>query len=156
MSDGQATPSSPAGRPLGGHRSLSEVFSWPVRVYYEDTDSGGVVYYANYLRYLERARTEWLRSLGFAQRELAAREGIVFVVRSVAIEYHKPSWIDDSLQVTVELVKVGASLMVVAQRVMHGDEVRVSAEVRIACVDARTFKPLRIPEAILAKIGTTS
>lgn len=133
----------------------AESFRWPVRVYYEDTDSGGVVYYANYLRYLERARTEWLRSLGFAQRELAAREGIVFVVRSVAIEYLRPSWIDDSLQVTVEPVKVGASLMVVVQRVMRAEELLVSAEVKVACVDARTFKPLRIPQAILARMGTT-
>jgi acyl-CoA thioester hydrolase len=131
-------------------------FSWPVRVYYEDTDSGGVVYYANYLKFLERARTEWLRTLGFGQRELAARDGVVFVVRALAIEYLKPSSFDDSLQVTVELAKVGASLMVVAQRVICEDEIRVSAEVRLACVDRDAFRPVRIPKAILTRIGTIS
>jgi acyl-CoA thioester hydrolase len=139
------------------HSSLgTRSFSWPVRVYYEDTDSGGVVYYANYLRFLERARTEWLRALGFGQRELAARDGVVFVVRSLAIEFLKPSSFDDSLQVTVELVKVGASLMVVAQRVLCCGEVRVSAQVKLACVERTAFRPVRIPKAIIARIGTTS
>jgi acyl-CoA thioester hydrolase len=131
-------------------------FSWPIRVYYEDTDSGGVVYYANYLKFLERARTEWLRGLGFGQSELAAQDRVTFVVRSVAIEYVKPSRFDDSLQVTVELVKVGASQIVVAQQVMRAGVVLVAAEVRLACVDAQTFKPVRIPKAIVTKIGTTS
>ena len=134
----------------------AQPFSWPVRVYYEDTDSGGVVYYANYLKFLERARTEWLRALGFEQRDLAARDGVVFVVRSLSIEYLKPSSIDDSLQVTVELAKVGASLMEVLQRVICEDEVRVSAEIRLACLDRAAFKPVRIPKAILTRIGTTS
>ena len=131
-------------------------FSWPVRVYYEDTDSGGIVYYANYLRFLERARTEWLRALGFGQRELAERHHIVFVVRSLAIDYFMPSSFDDSLQVTVELVKVGASLMVVAQQVICGSEVRVGAEVKLACVDRAAFQPVRIPKAIVTRMGTTS
>lgn len=129
---------------------------WPIRVYYEDTDSGGVVYYANYLKYLERARTEWLRGFGVGQTELATRDRVVFVVRSLAIEYVKPSLFDDSLQVTLELVKVGASQIVVAQQVMREGEVLVTAEVRVACVDAQTFKPVRIPKAIITKIGTTS
>lgn len=139
------------------HSTLNaQPFSWPVRVYYEDTDRGGVVYYANYLKFLERARTEWLRALGFRQTELAAREGIVFLVRSVAIEYLKPSLFDDSLQVTVELVKVGASQIVMAQQVRRGGEVLVAAEVRLACVDERTFKPVRIPRAMVTRMGTTS
>ena len=136
--------------------NAEQPFSWPIRVYYEDTDCGGVVYYANYLKFLERARTEWLRTLGFGQRELAARDGVVFVVRSLAIEYLKPSLIDDNLRVTVELAKVGASLMVVAQRVIFEDEVRVSAEVRLACVDRERFRPVRMPQAILTRTGTTS
>jgi acyl-CoA thioester hydrolase len=135
---------------------IAQPFSWPVRVYYEDTDSGGVVYYANYLKFLERARTEWLRALGFGQRELAARDGVVFMVRSLAIEYVRPSSFDDSLQVTVELVKVGASLMVVAQRVICGEDVRVTAQVKLACVDRAAFRPVRIPKAIVTRIGTTS
>lgn len=129
-------------------------FAWPIRVYYEDTDSGGVVYYANYLRFLERARTEWLRALGFEQTELAARHQAVFVVRAVAIEYIKPSLFNDSLQVTVELAKVGASQILVAQRVMRNDEELVAAEVKVVCVNAATFKPVRIPQVIMTKIRT--
>jgi acyl-CoA thioester hydrolase len=128
-------------------------FSWPVRVYYEDTDAGGVVYYTNYLKFMERARTEWLRALGFGQEELAAREGVVFAVRSVAIEYLRPSSFDDSLRVTVEPVKVGAGQIIVAQQVLREDEVLVTAEVRVACVHARSFKPVRIPKTILTRIG---
>ncbi len=131
-------------------------FNWPVRVYYEDTDRGGIVYYANYLKFLERARTEWLRALGFRQTELAARAGIVFVVRSVAIEYLKPSLLDDSLQVTLEPVKVGAGQIVVTQQVKREGEVLVTAEVRLACVDARTYRPVRIPKAVIIRIGTAS
>jgi len=131
-------------------------FFWPVRVYYEDTDSGGVVYYANYLRFLERARTEWLRAAGFEQDELAARHHVVFVVRSVRIEYLKPSLFNDSLRVSVELVKVGASQILVAQRVMRGREALVTAEVQLACVNATTFKPVRIPNAIITKTGPIS
>lgn len=145
------------GRRLTPHSArLAQPFSWPVRVYYEDTDSGGVVYYANYLKFLERARTEWLRALGFGQGELAARDGVVFVVRSLSIEYLRPSSFDDSLRVTVELVKVGASLMVVAQRVICDEEVRVSAEVKLACVDRAAFRPVRIPRTIVTRIGTTA
>lgn len=134
----------------------AQPFSWPVRVYYEDTDAGGVVYYANYLRFMERARTEWLRSMGFGQAALAAGERVVFVVRSVSIEYVRPSLFDDSLQVTVELAKVGASQMVVAQRVLRGDELIAAADVKVVCVDAATFRPVRIPKAIMTITGTTS
>lgn len=131
-------------------------FFWPVRVYYEDTDSGGVVYYANYLRFLERARTEWLRAAGFEQDELAARHRVVFVVRSVKIAYLKPSLFNDTLQVSVELVKVGASQILVAQRVMRGPEELATAEVQLACVNATTFRPIRIPKAIMTRTGTIS
>lgn len=148
--DASAKPAVPRPSPVGAP------FSWPIRVYYEDTDTGGVVYYANYLRFLERARTEWLRALGFTQGELAAREGVVFVVRSLAIEYLKPSRFDDSLQVTVEPVKVGAGQMVVAQEVRRADEVLATAEVRLACVNAVTFRPVRIPQAIIIRTGTIS
>lgn len=128
-------------------------FAWPVRVYYEDTDSAGVVYYANYLRFLERARTEWLRALGFEQDALATQFGIVFVVRSLAVEYVKPSLFNDRLQVTVELAKVGAGQIVLAQRVIREDEELVTAEVKVACVNAQTFKPVRIPKTIITRIG---
>ena len=129
-------------------------FTWPIRVYYEDTDSGGVVYYANYLRFMERARTEWLRALGFEQTALAAQHQVVFVVRAVAIEYFKPSLFNDSLQVTVELAKVGASQIQVMQRVMRDEEELVAAEVRVVCVSTATFKPVRMPQAVMTRIRT--
>ena len=134
----------------------ASAFAWPIRVYYEDTDSGGIVYYANYLKFLERARTEWLRALGFTQSELAAQTGAIFVVRALSIEYLRASRIDDSLQVTVEPVKVGAGQLVVAQEVRREGEVLVSAEVRLACVNAATLKPVRIPQAIVIRTGTST
>lgn len=114
------------------------------------------MYYANYLRFLERARTEWLRALGFEQPELAGRFKVVFVVRALAIDYHRPSLFNDRLQVTVELAKVGASQIVAAQRVLREEVVLAAAEVKLACVNAATFKPVRIPPPILAKIRTPS
>jgi len=138
------------------HTFSPQPFFWPIRVYYEDTDSGGVVYYANYLRFLERARTEWLRAAGFEQDHLATSHRVVFVVRAVKIEYLRPSLFNDTLQVSVELAKVGASQIVVAQRVMRGHETLVTAEVRLACVNAATFKPVRIPKAIITRTGIIS
>ncbi|HEY9446367.1 MAG TPA: tol-pal system-associated acyl-CoA thioesterase, partial [Burkholderiales bacterium] len=129
-----------------------DLYMWPVRVYYEDTDGGGVVYYANYLKFFERARTEWLRSLGFEQGELAQRYRILFVVRSVAVEYLKPSLYDDSLQITVEPAKVGAGQIELAQRVLRDHEVLVTSTVRVACVDAGSFRPVRMPEHLATRI----
>jgi acyl-CoA thioester hydrolase len=126
-----------------------------VRVYYEDTDLGGVVYYANYLRFLERARTEWLRSLGYAQSELASAHGVAFVVRSIALDYLKPARFDDALEVTVEIGDVGASRIGLRQRVRRGAEDLVAADVDIACVHTATFKPVKIPGPLIAKIGAT-
>ena len=130
-------------------------FVWPVRVYYEDTDSAGVVYYANYLRYFERARTEWLRNLGFEQTELAARHHIVFVVRSIHVEYLQPARFNDELQITLELGAPGASQIRFEQRVLRGGEVLCEAQVRVACVNQRNAKPIRIPQEISIKIRTT-
>jgi acyl-CoA thioester hydrolase len=129
-----------------------QVFSWGVRVYYEDTDLGGVVYYANYLKFLERARTEWLRSLGFAQSELASVHGVVFVVRSISLDYLKPARFDDALEITVSLADVGASRIGLAQLVRRGTEGLVAADVDIACVHTATFKPVRIPVPLIEKI----
>ena len=128
-------------------------FSWPVRVYYEDTDAGGVVYYANYLRFLERARTEWLRAMGFEQTALAAVHQVVFVVRSVSLEFLKPSRIDDTLEITVEPAEVGASRIRLAQRVARGGDALVTAQVELACVNTSTFRPVRIPGPVIEKIG---
>jgi acyl-CoA thioester hydrolase len=128
-------------------------FMWPVRVYYEDTDSAGVVYYANYLRYFERARTEWLRALGFEQPELAARHQIVFVVRSINVEYLQPARFNDELQISVELDAPGASQIVFVQRVLRGVDVLSEAQVRVACVSLLTHKPVRMPKTISAALS---
>jgi acyl-CoA thioester hydrolase len=124
-----------------------------VRVYYEDTDLGGVVYYANYLRYLERARTEWLRAAGFEQSALAAVHKVVFIVRAIALDYLKPARFDDVLAVSVEPREIGAARIVLGQAVRRGREDLVTAQVEIACVNTATFRPVRIPGPVVAKIG---
>jgi acyl-CoA thioester hydrolase len=129
-------------------------FAWPVRVYYEDTDSAGVVYYANYLRYFERARTEWLRALGFEQTDLAAQHNIVFVVRSINVEYLQPARFNDELQISVELDAPGASQINFVQRVMRGVDVISEARVRVACVSLATNKPVRMPKTLSAKLSS--
>jgi acyl-CoA thioester hydrolase len=134
-----------AKRPSVVTRQSSRVFSWPVRVYHEDTDGSGLVYHANYLKFLERARTEWLRSLGFEQPELAARHKVAFVVRSLSIEYAKPASFNDELKITVELAELKGGQIVLAQRITRGGESLASASVRIACVNTVSFKPVRIP-----------
>jgi acyl-CoA thioester hydrolase len=124
-----------------------------VRVYYEDTDLGGVVYHANYLKFLERARTEWLRALGVEQTALAAEYRVIFVVRSIALEYLRPAAFNDELVVTVELEETGAGQILLLQRITRGAEELATARVRIACVDTASFRPVRIPEPLTDKIG---
>ncbi|MBI5751231.1 MAG: tol-pal system-associated acyl-CoA thioesterase [Hydrogenophilales bacterium] len=124
-----------------------ETFSFPVRVYYEDTDSGGVVYYANYLKFLERARTEWLRAAGFEQPELLRDHNVIFVVRSVTIEYLRPAQFNDELAVTVRMKKLGRSTIEVFQTVEREARL-IEASVKIVCVDGASFKPVSIPAPI--------
>jgi acyl-CoA thioester hydrolase len=127
------------------------VFEWPVRVYWEDTDGGGVVYYANYLKFLERARTEWLRSLGFSQTALAVDPGILFMVVNLQLEYLKPARLDDALRVTCEPRRDGRVSMSIRQQVLRdapGREPLVLAEVRVACLDATSRRPRRIPDFV--------
>ena len=143
----QPVPSSSKGRP--SPRS----FTWPVRVYYEDTDLGGVVYYANYLKFMERARTEWLRALGFEQTALAREHGVVFVVSSLTIDYLRPAALDDELAVTVELEKLGAGQIVLRQTIARAQEALATAGVRLGCVNTATFRPVRIPGPIVAGLG---
>lgn len=123
-------------------------FHWPVRVYYEDTDGGGVVYHANYIKFMERARSEWLRSLGFEQSELKMIMGIIFVVRSIAIQYRRPARFDNVLDVMTTLVRTGRSLLVFEQTISCEKVALTQATVEIVCVDATTFKPASIPEPI--------
>jgi acyl-CoA thioester hydrolase len=129
-------------------------FVLPVRVYYEDTDAAGVVYYANYLRYIERARTEWLRALGFEQAELAQGRGIAFAVRSLSAEYLKPARLDDRLDIVSEIDTVGRAQVVFAQRAERGGEALFAATVRVVCIDALRLKAAAIPYDIRSRIET--
>jgi len=128
-------------------------FVWPVRVYYEDTDSAGIVYYANYLRYFERARTEWLRALGFEQTDLAAQNHVVFVVRAIHVEYLLAARFNDALNISVELEHVGAGQITVQQHVLRGDSTLVEAVVRLACVNIGAMKAVRIPQPLSTKLS---
>ena len=126
----------------------SQQFSWPIRVYYEDTDSGGVVYHSNYLNFMERARTEWLRHLGFEQTYLKDALNIMFVVHSMQITFKKPAKFNDMLTITSELHKVGHSSLQFLQKITINQQTLVEAQVKLACVNALTFKPVGIPEPI--------
>ena len=121
-------------------------FRWASRVYWEDTDGAGIVYYANYLRFLERARTEWLRSLGYSQRVLAEEPGIVFAVVSLNIEYRKPAKLDDELIITCLPQPEGAATVIYAQQIHEAHNLLAEASVRVACLDARTLRPKRLPD----------
>lgn len=131
---------------------MVSIFSIPVRVYYEDTDSGGVVYYANYLKYMERARTEWLRALGFEQDELLARYGVLFAVRSAQLDFLRPARFNDLLQVSVTLRRPGGASVTVQQRVQREDLVLCEGEVKIACIEAKTFTPCAMPDELVARL----
>jgi len=124
-------------------------FTWQIRVYYEDTDSGGVVYYANYLKFLERARTEWLRQLGFAQSTLREDEQKIFVVRQVTIQYHKPAVFDDLLEITVKPAKIGKASLMLDQQILRQATLLCTASVQIACVNSLNFRPQSLPHALL-------
>src|SRR6478736_6770896 len=126
-------------------RSTGDPFIWPVRVYYEDTDAAGVVFYANYLKFMERARTEWLRSLGFEQTTLMHDHKVVFVVRSLAIEYLRPALFNDALDVTVSLINTRGSLLEVAQIVRRGAQSLVTAAVTVFFNDAPSFEIYTLP-----------
>ncbi len=131
---------------------LSAPFIWPVRVYWEDTDAGGVVYYANYLKFLERARTEWLRALGIEQTELAERDGLLFMVRHISADYLRPARLNDQLEVRCRLEDIGGASLTMAQEVVHGDALLLTARVRIACVARNGLRPARIPPYILKRL----
>jgi acyl-CoA thioester hydrolase len=131
-------------------------FVWPVRVYYEDTDGGGVVYHANYLKFMERARTEWLRSLGFEQTELKANFGIMFVVRRLEIQYKKPACFNDALSIVSTMAKIQRCLFTFEQTIKRDNEILTKALVEVVCVDAKAFIPASIPESIRNVIAMES
>ncbi len=130
-------------------------FLWPVRVYYEDTDSGGVVYYANYLKFMERGRSEWLRSLGFEQDRLLAEEGIIFAVRRVEMDFHAPGRFNDALQVGVKLIQQRRASITFLQEIRREDDEQIlcSGNIQIACIDAERFRPCALPQQLVREIA---
>ena len=136
----------------------ADAFVWPVRVYYEDTDSGGVVYYANYLKFLERARTEWLRSLGLEQDQLQRQKNLVFMVRSVRIKYLAPAKFNDLLEVHTQLEQLRRVRVLFAQQVLRRNaelsthKPLCTGTVEVACVDSLSGKPRPLPAELVAEI----
>ena len=124
-------------------------FRWPVRVYWEDTDAGGIVFYTNYLKYFERGRTEWLRSLGHAQEALRAASGVMFIVTDTSVRYLRTARLDDLLDITVHVQHAGRAQMTIRQQAWRGAELLTEGTIRIGCVDAGTFRPRRIPNPLL-------
>jgi len=125
-----------------------KTFSLPIRIYFEDTDSGGVVYHSNYLKFMERARTEWLRELGIDQRHLKQDHQIMFVVHRIDIQFKLPARFNDELIVKSELKNIGSSKIEFRQMIYRNDEMLIDASVDIACIDSEKFKPVRIPPTI--------
>jgi acyl-CoA thioester hydrolase len=128
-------------------------FSLPVRAYYQDTDAGGVVYHGSYVSWLERARTEWLRWLGFDIRALAERDAVLFVVREMRVAYARPARLDDLVDVTVAVEHLGSAQFTVFQQVRRAQEMLVEASVNLACVAAGTLRPLRVPDALRERLA---
>jgi len=130
-------------------------FSWPVRVYYEDTDSGGVVYYANYLKFFERARTEFLRQFDIQQDELIKQQNIIFAVRNINADYHKPAVFNDLLTVTTEIIELKKASLVFKQIILRDKDETIlcQATCKVACLQADLLKPTAIPECIVQSLG---
>ena len=131
---------------------MTKSFSWRVRVYYEDTDTGGIVYYANYLKFFERARTEWLRSFGLNQDKLTQEEGLIFVVRRASLNFVRPARLDDMLEVTVEPLKIARVYVQLVQEARRGELVLARAEIQVVCLSVRGFKPAAIPQFLRDKL----
>ena len=127
----------------------TQVYALPVRVYFQDTDAGGVVYHASYVNFMERARTEWLRErYGYSNAGLMSEFGVAFVVRSLKLDYLKPALLDDMLAVSAQIKDIGRSRVTLLQSVMRGDELLVEAEIHLVCVTMDNFEPVGIPEVL--------
>ena len=124
------------------------MFDWPIRVYYEDTDSGGVVYHSNYLNFMERARTEWLRALGFEQTHMKDDLNVIFVVHSMNIQFKRPALFNDMLNVQSKVAKIGHGSIEFLQTILRDQQLLIEATVKVACVQASVFKPVVIPASI--------
>ncbi len=153
--------------PLGGSAvceasRAGAIFHWPIRVYWEDTDAGGIVFYANYLKFFERSRTEWLRSLGIEQQRLKDSTGGIFVVTETSIRYHRPARLDDELIVTASLIETGRASMIIKQQALLKTEqtglqsavLLCEGTIRIGWVKAASLQPMRIPSSILDSLKT--
>lgn len=131
-----------------------QVFSWPVRVYFQDTDAGGVTYHASYINFMERARTEWLRELGYSHMDMMRELGVMFVVRSIKLDYLKPALLDDLLAVSAQVREIGRSRVTLVQRILRGEELLTEGEVHLVCVTSDGFKPVSVPD-VLRKLWKT-
>ena len=134
---------------------MPSLFTWPVRVYYEDTDAGGIVYHANYLKFFERARTEWLRATGVGQQILMDDHGAGFVVRSVQIDYHASARLDDEVTLTLSISKLGRASVLFSQQALRGEQFLASAHVKVGCVDLTSLRARAIPDDAAAKMRAT-
>jgi len=134
-----------------GSDAVDPRFSWPTRIYWEDTDAGGVVYHARYVAFMERARTEWMRALGFGQERTRIEHGLVFAVRSMSMDFLKPARLDDALAVSARLVQCKRASMVFSQAVCR-EETLLTAQVKIAALDASTFKPRGMDDVLHAAL----
>ncbi len=131
---------------------MHTVFDHSIRVYWEDTDAGGIVFYANYLKFFERARTEWLRALGIGQHALREETGGMFVVSETAVKYYRPAKLDDQLRVTATLAEGGRASLVIAQQAWLDETLLCEGTIRIGWVNAATMKPARIPSSVLERL----
>ncbi|WP_295994447.1 tol-pal system-associated acyl-CoA thioesterase [Rugamonas sp.] len=135
--------------------NMAAAFIWTVRVYYEDTDAGGIVYYANYLKFFERARTEWLRAIDVGQHDLLQEQDAMFVVQSVSADYHAPARLDDVLKLTLSIEKLGRASVIFVQQAWRGEQLLNTARVKVACVDS-ALRPRAVPAAVAAKMRGAS
>jgi acyl-CoA thioester hydrolase len=127
-------------------------FTWPIRVYYEDTDAGGIVFYANYLKFFERARTEWLRACGVDQNRLAEETGAIFIVRSTAVDYRAPARLDDVVKVASRIERLGRASVDFAQEAWRDGTLLATGSIRVGCVDRVGLRPGAIPSSVLAAL----
>ena len=130
----------------------ANLFEWPVRVYFEDVDSGGIVYYASYLKFMERARTEWLRCRGIDVAVLASEDRVLFVVKSIKIDYQRPARLSDALRVSVALRRIHRASLDLSQEITYDNQTLCSGDLRLACLNADTLRPRRIPEMIIHEL----
>ena len=135
---------------------MSKEFCWPIRIYYEDTDAAGIVYHANYLKFMERARTEWLRQIGFEQNALAEQAGILFVVRKIVIDYIQPAQFNDEIKVLSSVARLGRASLEFAQDIVIEDAVLSQGRVKVGCIDRRTLRPMAMPADIYTEIANAT